>query len=127
MRRIDICIGHCAEAFITGIRTCAICSICQAQFDWHIIDPESEGATLTDDANHIPFAELLLDGVLSASLYRRLRGLETRHWLETALRRTALPFFLTAIIVSASGWAMTLYAPEAQSIGEVITHAKQAG
>jgi len=70
------------------------------------------------------FAELLVDGVLSASLYRRLRGLETRHWLETALRRTVWPFIFTAAIVSASGWAMTLYAPEAHSIGDVIFHAK---
>lgn len=69
------------------------------------------------------FAELLVDGVLSASLYRRLRGLETRHWLETALRRTAWPFIFTAAIVSASGWAMTLYAPEAHSIGDVVFHA----
>lgn len=72
------------------------------------------------------FAELLVDGVLSASLYRRLRGLETHHWLETALRRTALPFALTAAIASASGWTMTLYAPEAHSIGDVISHAKQS-
>jgi len=71
------------------------------------------------------FAELLVDGVLSASLYRKLRGLETNHWLETALRHTALPFALTAAIVSASGWAMTIYAPEAHSIGEVISHSKQ--
>ncbi|MBI5262715.1 MAG: hypothetical protein HY852_12965 [Bradyrhizobium sp.] len=72
------------------------------------------------------FAELLVDGVLSASLYRRLRGLETRHWLETALRRTALPFALTAVIVSASGWGMALYAPGAHSIADVISHSKQA-
>lgn len=72
------------------------------------------------------FAELLVDGVLSASLYRRLRGLETRHWLETALRRTALPFALTAAIVSASGWGMALYAPEAHSIGDVISYSKQS-
>ncbi len=75
----------------------------------------------------ILFAELLVDGVLSASLYRRLRGLETHHWLETALRRTALPFALTAAIVSASGWGMALYAPEAHSIGDVISHSKQGG
>lgn len=72
------------------------------------------------------FAELLVDGVLSASLYRRLRGLETRHWLETALRRTALPFAMTAIIVAASGWAMTLYAPGAHSIGGVISYSKRS-
>lgn len=73
------------------------------------------------------FAELLVDGVLSATLYRRLRGLETRHWLETAIRRTAWPFILTAAIASASGWAMTLYAPEAHSIGDVVFHSKQSG
>ena len=73
----------------------------------------------------ILFAELVVDGVLSASLYRRLRGLETQHWLETALRRTALPFALTAAIVSASGWGMALYAPEAHSIGDVVSYSKQ--
>ncbi|MEW5754871.1 MAG: hypothetical protein AB1810_01075 [Pseudomonadota bacterium] len=71
------------------------------------------------------FAELLLDGVLAATLYRRLRKLETRHWLETAVRRTAIPFLATALIVAISGWGMKLYAPEAHSIGDVIAHAKQ--
>lgn len=66
------------------------------------------------------FAELLVDGVLSASLYRKLRGLKTQHWLETALRRTAWPFVLTAVFVSATGWVMTLYAPGAHSIGDVV-------
>ena len=75
----------------------------------------------------ILFAELLVDGVLTASLYRRLRGLEQRHWLETALRRTALPFALTAAIVSASGWGMARYAPGAHSMGDVIAHARQGG
>jgi hypothetical protein len=68
----------------------------------------------------ILFAELLVDGVLSASLYRRLRGLETRHWLETAIRRTAWPFAMTAILVSATGWGMAVYAPGAKSVGEVM-------
>ena len=71
------------------------------------------------------FAELVVDGVLSASLYRRLRGLEARHWLETALRRTVLPFALTAAMVSACGWGMAHYAPEAHSIGEVISHSRR--
>lgn len=71
------------------------------------------------------FAELLVDGVLSASLYRKLRGLETRHWFETALRRTAWPFVLTAVMVSATGWGMALYAPEAHSIADVVAHSKQ--
>jgi len=73
------------------------------------------------------FAELLLDGMLAASLYHRLRGLETQHWLETAVRRTWVPFLLTALIVSAAGWGMKLYAPQAHSVGEVIAFAKQSG
>ncbi len=75
----------------------------------------------------ILFAELLVDGVLAASLYRRLRGLETRHWLETAIRRTFWPFVLTALCVACAGWVMALYAPGAVSIGDVLIHVKQAG
>jgi hypothetical protein len=70
------------------------------------------------------FAELLVDGVLSASLYRRLRGLETRHWLETAVRRTVWQFALTAALVSATGWGMALHAPGAHTLGDVISHAR---
>jgi hypothetical protein len=69
------------------------------------------------------FAELLLDGVLSASLYRNLRGLQRQHWLASALRRTALPFVLTGIFLCLCGWAMHGYAPEANSIGGVLQHA----
>lgn len=73
------------------------------------------------------FAELLVDGALSASLYHRLRGIETKHWLETAVSRTVWPFVLTAVVVSATGWVMTQYAPEAHSIGDVIYHVKHQG
>jgi len=69
------------------------------------------------------FAELLLDGVLAATLYRRLRHLESRHWLETALRRTAVPFALTAALLGVGGAAMQWYAPQAHSIGGVLQRA----
>lgn len=69
------------------------------------------------------FAELLLDGVLAATLYRRLRHLESRHWLETALRRTAVPFALTAALLSVGGAAMQWYAPQAHSLGGVLQQA----
>jgi hypothetical protein len=68
------------------------------------------------------FAELLVDGVLAASLYRRLRGLRTRHWLLTAVRRTLWPFVLTALVAAGAGWWMKQIAPEAHSIGDVIYH-----
>ena len=69
------------------------------------------------------FAELLLDGALAATLFRRLRGLATRHWIETAVNRTALPFVLTAIFLGLCGTAMQAYAPDAHSLGEVLQHA----
>ena len=70
------------------------------------------------------FAELLVDGAFAAGLYRHLRGREPRHWLETAVRRTFLPFAVAAVVVTLTGWLMTLYAPEASSIGDVLLHAK---
>ena len=73
----------------------------------------------------ILFAELLFDGVLAASLYRRLRGLERRHWLGSAIRRTFWPFLLTTLFVVAAAWGMARYAPGAESIGDVVRHAKQ--
>ena len=57
------------------------------------------------------FAELLVDGVLAASLYRRVRGLESQHWLETAIKKTACPFLMMGLLISALGWGMQAYAP----------------
>jgi hypothetical protein len=68
------------------------------------------------------FAELLVDAVLSASLYRRMRGLQTRHWLESAVRRTILPFVVTAVTLSVIGYVFQLHAPGARTIGEVLKH-----
>lgn len=66
------------------------------------------------------FAELLVDGVLSASLYRRLRGIDRHHWLQTALRRTVWPFIFAAVSVTAIGACLSFYTPGAHSIGEAI-------
>ncbi|HEY0660972.1 MAG TPA: hypothetical protein VGD21_06615 [Lysobacter sp.] len=71
------------------------------------------------------FAELLVDGALAAGLYRRLRKVDSRHWLESALRRTWLPFVLTALFAAAAGWGMAKYVPAADSIGDVMTHAQR--
>ncbi|WP_395683767.1 hypothetical protein [Dokdonella sp.] len=66
------------------------------------------------------FAELVVDCALSAGLYRRLRTLERRHWLDTALRHTIWPFAATALVVIAFGAAAHYYRPQAHSIGEVF-------
>lgn len=71
------------------------------------------------------FAELLLDGVLAATLYRRLQRIETRHWLETAIRRTGVTFLVTAVVLAAAGWGVSIYAPEAKWLGEVIAQWRQ--
>jgi len=67
----------------------------------------------------LPFVELLVDGVLAASLYRRLTGAEPRHWLETAFRRTVWPFAATALLFCIAGVTLHHLAPEARSIGDV--------
>jgi hypothetical protein len=66
------------------------------------------------------FAELLVDGLLSASLYRRLRGLDRAHWIEPAIRRTRWAFLAAAVTMAVAGAGLALYAPGAHSLGEVI-------
>jgi hypothetical protein len=66
------------------------------------------------------FAELLVDGVLSASLYQHLRRIRSRHWLSSAVRRTALPFFVTAFLLVCAGLLMAHYVPHARTLSEVL-------
>jgi len=64
-------------------------------------------------------AELLVDGVLMAGLYRRLRRrTDPAHWLETAIRRTAWPFLVTALVATAAGWITQTYRPQATTVGD---------
>ncbi len=69
----------------------------------------------------ILFAEILVDALLAAGLYRRLRVLEPQHWMLAALKRTIVPFVLTTLTVAVIGWGMQAYAPEARSLGEVLS------
>lgn len=71
-------------------------------------------------------AEVLLDVTLAGGLYRRLRGIEAQHWLSTALRRTAVPFLLVALLAAAAGFVGARYAPGADSIGDVIAAHRDA-
>lgn len=66
------------------------------------------------------FAELLVDGALSYALYRKIKAADSRHWLESAVHRTALPFVSTGVFVSVTGAAMAIWTPGADSIGQVI-------
>jgi hypothetical protein len=63
-------------------------------------------------------AEILVDALLLAGLYKRLKGVEPRHWLRSAVRRTLLPAVLATALFIAAGYLMGLVAPEARSLGE---------
>jgi len=67
-------------------------------------------------------AEILIDGVLLVGLYRRVKQIEQRHWLQTAVRRTLLPALLCAMCFALAGYAMQKAVPEAHSIGDVWKH-----
>lgn len=69
------------------------------------------------------FAEILVDALLAAGLYRRLRMLEPQHWMRAAVKRTILPFALTTLAAGGAGLGMQAYAPEARSLGEVLAGA----
>lgn len=62
-------------------------------------------------------AEILVDALLVAGLYRRLKGIEPRHWLRSVVRRTLLPALLATALFIAAGYLMGRIAPEAHSIG----------
>jgi len=70
------------------------------------------------------FAEILVDALLAAGLYRRLRVLDPRHWMVAALKRTLVPFILTTLTLAAAGWGMQAYAPHARSLGDVLANAE---
>ena len=61
-------------------------------------------------------AEILVDGLLVAGLYRRTRDIEERHWLRTVVRRTLLPVALTLLFFTLAGYFMQRAAPEARSL-----------
>lgn len=65
---------------------------------------------------------MLLAGMLSTALDRRLRRLDQRPWLESAVLRTAFPFCWVCLSFVVAGSAFHWYAPEARSIGDVWQH-----
>jgi hypothetical protein len=62
-------------------------------------------------------AEILVDALLVAGLYKRLKYIDSRHWLRSVVRRTLLPVVIATALFIAAGYLMGRIAPEAQSIG----------
>lgn len=63
--------------------------------------------------------EILVDGLILGGLYKRVRHIERKHWLQTAVRKTLLPAILCVLFFGIIGGALQMLAPEAKSIGEV--------
>lgn len=66
-------------------------------------------------------ADLLLDAAIAGGLYRRLKRIDANNWWQTAIRHTIVPFLLVLVFTALIGGAAQLAAPQAQSIGEVVT------
>jgi hypothetical protein len=64
-------------------------------------------------------AEVLVDGVLLAAFYRRLKRPEPEHWALCAVRRTWIPAIIVAVTFFFAGVIFQSLAPEARSIGGV--------
>jgi hypothetical protein len=63
-------------------------------------------------------AEILVDALLLAGLYKRLKSIESpRHWLRAVVGRTLLPVLIATALFIAAGYLMQRIAPEAESIG----------
>lgn len=63
-------------------------------------------------------AEIMVDGLLLAGLYKRLKKIEPQHWLRSCVRRTLWPVVLTTALFIAAGYLMQRARPEARSIGD---------
>lgn len=67
-------------------------------------------------------AEILVDGLLVAGLYKRMKNVERRHWLRAAVRKTCLPVALTVVSFGLAGYAMGRVAPRVRTVGEFWRH-----
>ena len=64
-------------------------------------------------------AEIIVDGLILGGLYKRVRHIERKHLLQTAVSKTLLPAILCIVFFGIVGGALQMLAPEAKSIGEV--------
>lgn len=65
-------------------------------------------------------AELLLDGGLSAGLYRKLRTAAARNFLDTAVNRTAVPFLVVFFFFVVGGTLLQGLYPSCHTLGAVL-------
>ncbi|MGQ0711043.1 MAG: hypothetical protein ACT4NV_15000 [Rhodoferax sp.] len=71
-------------------------------------------------------AEVLLDGALATTLYRRVRGLERQHWLSSALRHTRWALAGTVLLLALCGAALEHWAPGAHTLGQALAQTRES-
>jgi hypothetical protein len=67
-------------------------------------------------------AEVAVDGIIMARIYKKLKVKDEQYWLTGAIRRTWIPALLIALFFSVAGFAMQKAVPGAKSVGPVIQH-----
>lgn len=67
-------------------------------------------------------AEILVDTLIMAGVYHRLKVTGRRTWLTGALKRTWIPALSLMLCLGLAGWALQQVIPEAHSIGPVVRH-----
>jgi hypothetical protein len=70
-------------------------------------------------------AEILIDGALVAGLYRRVKRIDERHWLWSAMRRTCVPALLVTLFFTVAAYALQSAVPEAHTMAGVWHHLMQ--
>ena len=65
-------------------------------------------------------AEVLLDLLLVAGLYRSLRSLEPQSWLRTAVRHTWMSAVVVVVLLAVFGFVVQTALPQVDSIGDVL-------
>jgi hypothetical protein len=65
-------------------------------------------------------AELLLDGLIAGTAYRRLRQVPVQHWLHGAVRRTWKPMLALTLTLVIAGLVAQQLTPAADSIGDLL-------
>ncbi|HJU75358.1 MAG TPA: hypothetical protein VJ717_16565 [Gemmatimonadaceae bacterium] len=67
------------------------------------------------------FAELLVDALVVAGVYRRMRRLPARHWFVSSLTHSWRPFSLLFVVTLIASMILQSLAPSADSIGDVFS------
>jgi len=70
------------------------------------------------------FAEVLADALIGARVYRNLKvkQAQRRDWLQTALRKSAVPVVIMAVVFGVAGGMLAEAAPGARTLGEVLRY-----